>query len=86
MNLRVIPAGTTSSWKHPTSNAQFSSQAIGCWVFDVYLASPLVDEFYKNRMGSFKPAAGGDTAKILRKAPNCSKRCEKSLHPPGARS
>jgi len=37
-------------------------------MLDVFLASPLVDGFYKNQIDDFRPAAGGGAAKILRKA------------------
>jgi hypothetical protein len=41
---------------------------VRCWMLDVYLASPLVNGFYKNQIDDFRPAAGGGAAKILRKA------------------
>ena len=75
MNLRVGPAGANSSWKHrtpniqrPTSNGLAGELGVGCWMLDVFLASPLVDGFYKNQIDDFRPAAGGGAAKILRKA------------------
>jgi hypothetical protein len=37
-------------------------------MLDVNLASLLEDGLYKNQMDDFSPAAGGSTAKILRKA------------------
>ena len=68
MNLRAGPAGANSSWKHRTPNIQWPGWRIGRWMLDVFLASPLVDGFYKNQIDDFRPAAGGGAAKILRKA------------------
>jgi hypothetical protein len=66
-NRRELKSETSNN-QYPTPNIQWPGWRIGRWMLDVYLAFPLVDEFYKNQMADFRPAAGGDTAKILRKA------------------